>query len=108
MRNWKVIAKKVEALHPGGRVLLESPHVPWEYLPEEAEEVIHDDTSEEFEGDDINAKDVRRLLWDNRNNRKSKRDRAFVVSRYDEDKNVSIVSLGTVTSKDVVERITCG
>ena len=108
MRNWKTIAKNLEDLHPGGRVLLESPHVPWEFLPEEAEEFVHEDTAKEFKGEEINAKDVRRFLWNNRNSRKSKRDRAFVTSSYDEDKGVSILSLGTLTCKEAIERISCG
>ena len=108
MRNWKTIAKNLEAMHPGGRVLLESPHVPWEFLPEEAEELVHEDTAKEFKGEEINAKDVRRFLWNNRNSRKSKRDRAFVASSYNEDKDVSILSLGTLTCKEAAERLNNG
>jgi len=108
MRNWKTIAKNLEAMHPGGRVLLESPHVPWEFLPEEAEEFVHEDTAKKFEGKEINAKDVRRFLWNNRNSRKSKRDRAFVASSYNEDKDVSILFLGTLTCKEAAERLNNG
>ena len=108
MRNWKEISKVSSEAHPGGTVLLESPHLPMDLFPEETARFYHEDMRLEVGGRDVSPKDIRRFLWENRGTRPVQRDRAFIETAYDEEKDVSVLRLGTLTSTSVVERMPHG
>lgn len=108
MRDWKVISKVASEAHPGGTVLLESPHLPMGLFPEETARFYHEDMTHEVGGNSLSPKDIRRFLWENRATRPVQRDRAFIETAYDEEKDISTLRLGTLTSASVMERMPHG
>lgn len=105
MRDWKEISKVSADAHPGGVVLLESPHYPVDALPEGSVRFYHPELTREIETENLTPKDIRRFLWENRANRAVLRDRSFVETDYDEESGVSTVRLGTITADAVLERM---
>ncbi|MBV70955.1 MAG: hypothetical protein CMH52_06345 [Myxococcales bacterium] len=105
MRDWKDISKTASQSHPGGVVMLESPHFPVEGLPEGSVRFYHPDMSMEVEGPEISPKEIRKFLWSNRMSRPVTRDRAFVETFYNEEDDISSLKVGTITADAVIERI---
>lgn len=105
MRDWKEISRLAAERHPGGVVILESPHLGLGSLPEGTALCRHEQFTKEFEGSSLNPKEIRRFLWEIRNRRQVLRDRAFVETEYDEESDTSRIHLGTLTSKDALERL---
>jgi len=107
MRDWKEISKAVSERHPDGTVFLESPHLAFSVLPEEAVR-FYSGLSLDVDGPSLSPKQVRRFLWEHRVNRAVQRDRAFVETSYNEETDVSSMKIGTITVAPVVERISNG
>jgi hypothetical protein len=60
----------------------------------------------EVEGSSINAKSVRKWLWELRNQRCVQRKNAFLFASYDESDDISRVGLGAFTTADAAVRLT--
>lgn len=108
MRNWKDISKATSEAHPGGFVVLEAPHLTEDLFPEGTARFYHPDLTLEVGGESLSPKDIRRFLWEHRSARPIQRERAFIETSYDEDKDVSFLRVGTITTDPVLERISHG
>ena len=108
MRNWKQIAQNTSDYHPSGGIVLDAPELSESDLPEGAVFYRHKSPHFEVEGDALRPKDIRQFLWDHRNLRCLKRDRAFIWSEYDSKSDISRVGLGTLTVEEAVERLDNG
>ena len=108
MRDWKEIAKEAAGRHPGGFVVLDSPHFELGLLPDGSARCYHNEFHQEFAGPALNPKQIRRFLWDIRNKRQVQRDRAFIETYYDDETDTSVIRLGTLTSEEALERLAHG
>ena len=110
MRNWKEISKATSEAHPvnSGGIVLDAPDLDLDLIPEGAVFHRHQSPHLEVQGESLRAKDIRQFLWDNRNLRVLKRDRAFIWSQYDSETDISRVGLGTLTAQEAVERLSNG
>jgi hypothetical protein len=87
---------------------LDAPDLSFEDLPEDVAFCRHSSPHFEVEGEALRPKDIRQFLWDNRNLRALKRDRAFIWSEYDSESDISKVGLGTITVNRALERLNNG
>ena len=101
--DWKKISRKLveDHIENGSSVVPLSPH-------SEEGSVVNlstDDFCMKSEGKELNAKKVRKFLWENRKKRALNRKQGLIWSAYIEDEDQSYVGVGAITDPKVAERM---
>jgi hypothetical protein len=92
MADWKQIAKTLTDMHNSGQegaVLIGAPKTVGEFR-----NLTTDERLGEIDGDQVTAKEVRRFLWDHRD--ETDGQGRFVWSKYDQDRGRTVLGIGVI------------
>ena len=100
--DWKKISNKLVEAHATNEsaVVFLDPHSKGVLV-----NLSDDEFCLELEGREIQAKKIRKFLWENRKKRALQREKAAIWSAYIEDEDKSYVGVGALTSPEVADRM---
>ena len=100
--NWKEISQRLASLHEKQEAAV------IRFSPESTGEMVNlsnDDFSLKIEGKKINAKKIRKFLWEQRKKRALQRKNAVLWSAYIKDEDKSYIGVGALTTKRVADKM---